>query len=43
MAYVIAEYAPICPVSAIFALDDLPDQWSHFAQISADHFGREGK
>lgn len=32
---------PVCPVSAIFALDDLPGQWSHFAQINTDHFVRE--
>ena len=23
---------PVCSVSAIFALDDLPDRWSEFAQ-----------
>ena len=34
---------PVCPVSAIFALDDLPDKWSNFAQINADHFAREAK
>ncbi len=28
---------PVCPVSAIFALDDLPPKWAHFAQINADH------
>lgn len=31
---------PVCPVSAIFALDDLPEKWSHFAQINAEYFGR---
>jgi NAD-dependent dihydropyrimidine dehydrogenase PreA subunit len=23
---------PVCPVSAIFALDDLPDKWKHFTR-----------
>ena len=26
---------PVCPVSAIFALDDLPDKWKHFTEINA--------
>ena len=34
---------PVCPVSAIFAVDDLPDQWRHFAQINAEHFVRQEK
>jgi NAD-dependent dihydropyrimidine dehydrogenase PreA subunit len=34
---------PVCPVSAIFALDDLPGKWSHFAHINADHFVPEAK
>ena len=29
---------PVCPVSAIFALDDLPEKWAHFTQINADYF-----
>ena len=29
---------PVCPVSAIFALDDLPTQWSQFAQINQEHY-----
>ncbi len=29
---------PVCPVSAIFALDDLPEKWSRFAQINEDHY-----
>jgi len=28
---------PVCPVSAIFALDDLPDQWKHFTEINASY------
>jgi len=31
---------PVCPVSAIFALDDLPEKWSDFAQKNAEYFGR---
>jgi NAD-dependent dihydropyrimidine dehydrogenase PreA subunit len=31
---------PACPVSAIFALDDLPEKWSHFAEKNSAHFGR---
>jgi ferredoxin len=27
-----------CPVDAIFAEDQLPDEWRHYAQINADHF-----
>ena len=35
---------PVCPVSAIFAVDDLPDQWRHhFAQINEEHFVRQEK
>ena len=29
---------PVCPVSAIFALDDLPAQWNEFAQKNADYY-----
>ena len=29
---------PVCPVSAIFALDDLPSRWEDFAQANAEHF-----
>ena len=31
---------PACPVSAIFALDDLPEKWQHFAEINAKHYDR---
>jgi len=27
-------------VSAIFAQDDLPEKWAHFAEKNAKHFGR---
>jgi len=29
---------PVCPVSAIFALDDLPEKWGHFAQTNRDWY-----
>jgi NAD-dependent dihydropyrimidine dehydrogenase PreA subunit len=28
---------PVCPVSAIFALDDLPEKWRHYAEIDASY------
>jgi NAD-dependent dihydropyrimidine dehydrogenase PreA subunit len=31
---------PVCPVSAIYAGDDLPDKWVSFAEKNAAHFGR---
>jgi NAD-dependent dihydropyrimidine dehydrogenase PreA subunit len=31
---------PVCPVSAIFALEDLPQKWLAFTKRNADYFGR---
>jgi ferredoxin len=31
---------PVCPVSAIFALDDLPEKWAHFTEMNAQYFKR---
>ena len=31
---------PVCPVSAIFALDDLPEKWKQFTEINAKHYNR---
>jgi hypothetical protein len=28
---------PVCPVSAIFAMDDLPEKWRHYAEIDAGY------
>ena len=28
---------PVCPVSAIFALDDLPEKWKHFTELNASY------
>ncbi len=27
-----------CPVNAVFALDQLPVKWAHYAGINAEHF-----
>ncbi len=29
---------PVCPVSAIFALDDLPEKWKNFAEINTNWY-----
>src|SRR6266498_2881038 len=29
---------PVCPVSAIFALDDLPEKWASFTQKNAEYY-----
>lgn len=31
---------PVCPVSAIFALDDLPEKWTDFTAKNAAFYGR---
>jgi ferredoxin len=31
---------PVCPVSAIFALDDLPGKWNQYGEINAKHYTR---
>jgi ferredoxin len=31
---------PVCPVSAIFTVDDLPGKWHHFAQINRNWYDR---
>src|ERR1700683_4725808 len=31
---------PVCPVSAIFALDDLPEQWAEFTPRNAAYYGK---
>src|SRR5438128_1201286 len=28
---------PVCPVSAIFALDDLPEKWKHYTEINESY------
>jgi ferredoxin len=29
---------PVCPVTAIFAMDELPDKWKHYAEINAKYY-----
>lgn len=29
---------PVCPVTAIFTLEDLPEKWAHFTQKNADYY-----
>jgi NAD-dependent dihydropyrimidine dehydrogenase PreA subunit len=31
---------PVCPVSAIYAGDDLPEKWAEYQTKNASHFGR---
>ena len=30
---------PVCPVTAIFAEDDLPEEWKPFTAVNAEYFG----
>ena len=32
---------PVCPVSAIYAGDDLPEKWASYQEKNAAHFGRK--
>ena len=29
---------PVCPVTAIFAEDDVPDQWKQFIEMNRDYY-----
>ena len=31
---------PVCPVSAIFALDDLPEKWAEYTAKNAAYYGK---
>jgi len=33
---------PVCPVTAIFVLEDLPEKWAQYTQINADYFKKAG-
>jgi ferredoxin len=33
---------PVCPVSAIFALDELPEKWKHYTELNASYV-QDGK
>ena len=30
--------APVCPVTAIFALEDLPEKWTSYTPVNADYY-----
>jgi hypothetical protein len=32
---------PVCPVTAIFALEDLPEKWQSYTQINADWYKKK--
>ncbi len=32
---------PVCPVSAIFAESDLPDQWAEYAEVNRAHYANK--
>jgi NAD-dependent dihydropyrimidine dehydrogenase PreA subunit len=32
---------PVCPVQAIFALEELPEKWTQFAKVDADWFEKK--
>jgi len=32
---------PVCPVSAIFTLDHLPEKWAAFPEVNAKYFKRD--
>jgi NAD-dependent dihydropyrimidine dehydrogenase PreA subunit len=32
---------PVCPVSAIFALDDLPEEWKHYTELNTSYVQRQ--
>ena len=34
---------PVCPVSAIFVADELPEKWAEFAQRNADWYASRGR
>ncbi len=31
---------PVCPVTAIFEADELPDEWAEYAEINAQWYGK---
>jgi ferredoxin len=32
---------PVCPVTAIFALEDLPEKWNQFTAMNADWYTKK--
>jgi ferredoxin len=33
---------PVCPVSAVFVLSELPEAWKQYAEINAKHYESHG-
>jgi len=31
---------PVCPVTAIFPLEDLPDKWKEYTEINSKYYNR---
>ena len=36
-ASIVASCVPVCPVSAIFALDDLPEKWKQYTELNESY------
>jgi hypothetical protein len=34
---------PVCPVQAIFPVEELPEKWAHFTKIDADWYLKRKK
>ena len=34
---------PVCPVSAIYLIEDLPEKWGHFAQTNAKWYAEQSE
>jgi len=32
---------PVCPVTAIFALEDLPEKWTSYTPVNADWYTKK--
>jgi hypothetical protein len=32
---------PVCPVTAIFALEDLPEKWQSFTALNSDWYAKK--
>jgi NAD-dependent dihydropyrimidine dehydrogenase PreA subunit len=32
---------PVCPVTAIFALEDLPEKWSSYTPVNAEYYTKK--
>jgi ferredoxin len=32
---------PVCPVTAIFALEDLPEKWASYTPVNAEYYTKK--